>query len=133
MKTIPFTYGSKTLHLYFNGNAMFALEELDKDRTDNQPEVVDRMQNVSPDGIATLCKVAVILATQGESCRRYLHYSSERVPSEEELLSLLSPLQLLGLRSAVVRAIHDGWNQTESEPDDDIDTGLAELEKKTRL
>lgn len=133
MKTIPFTYGPKTLYLYFNGSAMFALEGLDKDRADDQPEVIERMQQVTPDGIALLCKVAEILATQGEHCRRYLQYTPERIPSAQELMDILSPVQVLGLRSAVVRAIHEGWTQTESEPDGDIDTGLAELEKKTKL
>lgn len=133
MKTIPFTYGPKTLYLYFNGSAMFALEKMDEDLVDGHPETIERMQEVSADGIALLCKVAVILATQGELCRRYLHYSPQRIPSDQELLQLLTPVQMLGLRTAVIRAIEAGWKQTEAEADGDIDTGLAELEKKTKL
>ena len=135
MKTISFIYGPKTLYLYFNGNAMFAVEALDDGRSDDHPEVLQLMQEMTVDGVTALCKVASILATQGELCRRYLHYTPERIPPGEELLQLLTPVQLLSLRSAVIRAINDGWSQAEKTSDDeeDIDTGLAELEKKTKL
>ena len=111
---------------------MFSIEDMDKDRPEGQPETIELMQKITKEGTELLCKVAVILATQGELCRRYLQHSPERIPTDQELLLLLTPLQMLGLRSAVVRAIHAGWNQTETEADEDIDTGLAELEKKTK-
>lgn len=132
MKTIPFTYGPKTIYLYFNANAMFAVEEMDRDTPEGEPEVLELMQQVSETGTTLLCKIAVILATQGELCRRYLQYSAARVPTENELLQMLTPVQLLQLRTAVCQAINEGWAQTESKEDDDIDTGLAELEKKTK-
>lgn len=132
MKTIPFTYGPKTMYLYFNANAMFAVEEMDKDTREDEPEILEQMQQVDAAGTALLCKIAVLLATQGELCRRYLGYSAVRIPTAEELLQLLTPVQLLQLRTAVCQAINEGWSQTESKEDDDIDTGLAELEKKTK-
>lgn len=133
MKTIPFSYGPKTIHLYFNANAMFAVEALDEGIAEGEPEALERMQRVDEAGTALLCKAAVILATQGELCRRYLQYSASRIPTEAELLQVLSPLQLLQLRTAVCQSINEGWEQTEAKEDDDIDTGLAELEKKTKL
>lgn len=130
MKTTPFTYGPKTIYLYFNANAMFAIDELD--RAEEDTDVLEAMQQIGEPGTTLLCKVAVILATQGELCRRYLEYSPERIPTEAELLQVLSPMQILQLRSAVCQAINTGWNQSESSESDDIDTGLAELEKKTK-
>ena len=132
MKTIPFTYGPKTIYLYFNANAMFAVDEMDKSLPEGELEVLEQMQQVDENGTALLCRIAVILATQGELCRRYLQYSAARIPTEEELLQMLTPAQLLQLRTAVCQAINEGWSQTESKEDDDIDTGLAELEKKTK-
>ena len=133
MKTIEFSYGGKTLHLYLNGEAMFALDALNDERGEDQPEIVDEALEHNAAGFASLCKVAVILATQGENCRRYLHYSPERVPTEKELLLLLSPMQMIGLRAAVARAINTGYGEAADDDDGDIDTGLAELEKKTKL
>ena len=132
MKTFEFNYGGKVLHLYMNGTAMFAIEALDAGREDTT-DVIERMKENTPEGVADLLKVALILAEQGELCRRYLGYSPERIPAEKELLLLLSPAQLMMLRVVAMMAINAGYEQKESGQNDDIDTGLAELEKKTRL
>ena len=132
MKTFEFDYGGKVLHLYMNGTAMFAIEALDSGREDTT-DVIERMKENTPEGVADLLKVALILAEQGELCRRYLGYSPERIPTEKELSLLLSPAQLMLLRVSALMAINAGYEQKESGQNDDIDTGLAELEKKTRL
>lgn len=133
MKTVEFTYGGKSLHLYMNGSAMFEIDALDVDLPEGVPDVIERLKANTPEGVADLLKVALILAEQGELCRRYLHYSPERIPDVKELLLLLSPAQLSLLRISVMLAINAGYSQKESGEKDDIDTGLAELEKKTRL
>lgn len=132
MKTFEFNYGGKLLHLYMNGTAMFAIQALDTGR-EGSSDAIARMTESTPEGVADLLKVSLILAEQGELCRRYLGYSPERIPSEKELLLLLSPLQLALLRNAAVSAINAGYTQHEGSGNDDIDTGLAELEKKTKL
>lgn len=133
MKTIEFAYGGKRLHLYLNGEAMFALDELNEQRGEDLPEIVEQALEQSPAGYDALCQVAQVLATQGEHCRRYLHYEPERVPSARELRLLLSPVQMVGLRAAVLRAIRSGYGDAKSDDSGDIDTGLVELEKKTKL
>lgn len=133
MKTIEFPYGKRCLHLYMNGEAMFAIEALNEDLPEDAPEVVDLAYKNTPEGFRALCQVAVILATQGENCRRYLHYTPERVPSEKELSLLLSPAQRVALQVAVYTAINAGYGKAADDDDGDIDTGLAELEKKTRF
>lgn len=132
MKTIEFNLGPKTLHLYMNGDAMFAIQALDDNTPDDSPDVIERMMSNGADGFRLLCKIAHILATQGELCRRYLQFSATRIPTEEELLLLLSPMQVVALRSAVIKAINDGYTQPGTDDDGDIDTGLVELEKKTK-
>lgn len=133
MKTIEFHYGPKTLHLYMNGSAMFEIQALDDQNAADQPDVLDRMMENNADGFSLLCKIAHILATQGELCRRYLQYTAQRIPTEQELLLALSPIQMMHLRGAVIRAINDGYGKAEIGDEGDIDTGLAELEKKTKL
>lgn len=131
MKTIDFFIGAKVLHLYLNGEAMFAIQSLDDGIPEGAPDALERMMQHDADGIHVLCQVAQILATQGELCRRYLQYTPARIPTVEELQLILSPMQLIGLRTAVIQAIDAGYSQTDSD-DGDIDTGLAELEKKTK-
>lgn len=133
MKTTEFKLGVKTLHLYFNGEAMFLLNDLDKDLDEGAPEWISRMLENTVEGKRLLCKIAHILADQGERCRRYLQYASERIPTEEEINLLLTPRALIGLRSAVMKAIDDGFGEQSQDDDGDIDLGLAELEKKTKL
>lgn len=132
MKTTEFKLGPKTLYLYFNGEAMFQLNELDKDQPENAPDWISRMLENTLEGKRLLCKAAHILATQGELCRRYLQYDPERVPTEEDLQLLVTPMAIVGLRSAVMAAIDDGFSAKSQDDDGDIDVGLAELEKKTK-
>lgn len=132
MKTIEFNLGAKTLHLYFNGEAMFRANDLDKDREENTPDWISRALENSLEGKRTLCKVAHIMAEQGELCRRYLQYAPERIPTEEELNLLVTPMAIIGLRAAVMKAIDDGYGPQAQDDDGDIDLGLIELEKKTK-
>lgn len=132
MKTIDYTYGGKTLHLYHNGAAMFALSDLDDTRPEDAPEVMAVVRQTTAEGFDILCQVAHILAQQGELCRRYLGHTPERVPTAEELRLLLTPMQMLTLRTAVFRALNDGYTNNSDDSGGDIDTGLAELEKKTK-
>lgn len=132
MKTTEFKLGVKTLHLYFNGEAMFLVNALDKDLEEGSPEWVSRMLENTVDGKRLLCKVAHILADQGERCRRYLQYEPERIPSEDEINLLLTPRMFVGLRAAVMKAIDDGFGTQSQADDGDIDLGLVELEKKTK-
>ena len=132
MKTIEYNIGPKKLHLYMNGEALFSIQALDDSAPEGTQDAVDRMMNNNADGIHVLCQIAHILATQGELCRRYLQYSPTRIPTAEELRILLTPMQLVGLRAAVIQAINDGYSQSDTDDDGDIDTGLAELEKKTK-
>lgn len=131
MKTILFDLGAKRMHLFYNGEAMFALDALDEGIEDGAPDWWQRAMQNTLDGKRLLCKVACVLAEQGELCRRYLGYDPERVPTEAELNLLLTPMLHVKLRSAVALAVDEGLGSPSSDEDDDIDVGLAELEKKT--
>ncbi len=131
MKTIEFALGSKTMHLFYNGEAMFRCNELDKDMSQDAPDWISRMLDNTLDGKRLLCRVAHILAEQGELCRRYLQYDKERILSEDEIQALMTPMLLVQLRGAVMNAINEGYSSNSAEDDGDIDVGLASLEKKT--
>ena len=132
MQTVEFAYGPKTLHLYHNAAAMFAIQDLESTK-DGDQSIYDRILANTRAGVSLLCQVAHILAQQGEHCRRYLQYTPERVPPAVELEAALTPAQILGLRTTVVQAIDAGYRSEQSEDDGDIDLGLLELEKKTKL
>lgn len=132
MDTVEFVYGPKTLHLYHNSAAMFAIQDLEPAQ-DDDPSVYDRMLANTRAGVSLLCQVAHILAQQGELCRRYLQYTPERVPPAVELEAALTPMQIITLRMAVMDAIDAGYRSEQSEDSGDIDLGLLELEKKTKL
>lgn len=132
MKTVEFSMGRKKLHLYFNGEAMIQCEALDADRDKDAPVWIDRIMQSDSDGRETLYAVAHILAQQGEAVRRCLCLDAERTPSEDELRLLLTPMQLLGLRSSLLAAINDGYSADDKSGTGDIDVGLMELEKKTK-
>lgn len=132
MKTIEFSMGQKKLHLYFNGEALIQCEALDAGRDADDPVWIDRIMQNDSNGRETLYTVAHILAQQGEAVRRCLCLDAERTPSAEELRLLLTPMQLLGIRSSVLAAINDGYGSDDKSGTGDIDVGLMELEKKTK-
>lgn len=129
MRTTEFNLGPKTLHLYFNGEAMFRLNDLDKALPEGAPDWVGRLLENTLEGKRTLCKAAAILAEQGELCRRYLQYDAQRIPTEDDLQLLLTPMDILALRTAVIAAIEDGY-AGKTQEQGDVDIGLMELEKK---
>lgn len=131
MKTTEFDLGSKKLHLFYNGEAMFRLSSLDEGLADGAPDWWERAMQSTLDGKRLLCRAACILAEQGELCRRYLQYAPERIPTEAELNLLLTPMLHTRLRLAVAEAVNNGLGSADPDADGDIDIGLAELEKKT--
>lgn len=110
---------------------MFRLADLDKDLHEGAPDWLGRLLENTLEGKRTLCKAATILAEQGELCRRYLQYDPQRIPTEEDLQLLLTPMDILALRTTVMAAINDGYSGKTQEQGD-VDLGLLELEKKKK-
>ena len=74
----------------------------------------------------------VILAREGELCRRYDGYEPEEFLTEDEVRRNMLPVDITRLKEAVIDAVFAGMKisngKKKSGP---VDVGLAEYEKKT--
>ena len=111
--------------LLFNGSAMFKMRELYGD--DNIAELLEGQTAIT---FQRTCKLAVILAEQGELLRRWLGYDQKEMLTEELLRLSLSPIGFLHLKNAVFDAVYEGYSREVKDENEEIDLGLAELNKK---
>ena len=111
--------------LLFNGAAMFTMQ--DAFGTDNINELIDEGGAL---GFQRACKIAVILAEQGELLRRFMGYDPRPMLTEEETRLSVTPISIIMLKTALSKALYDGYSRNTKDENDEIDLGLAELNKK---
>ena len=129
MKAVKLDLAGRTQHLAFTVEAMFQLEE----QFGGIQQMVEAVQDSGREGIAAACRVAAILAEQGELGRRSLGYDSEPIVSADEILASMMPSDMIALKLAIPAAISLGYGREVVPDDDEIDVGLAKLraQKKT--
>lgn len=130
MKAVKLDLAGRTQHLAFTVEAMFQLEE----QFGGIQQMVEAVQDSGREGIAAACRVAAILAEQGELGRRSLGYDPEPIVSADEILASMMPSDMIALKLAIPAAISQGYGREVVLDDDEIDVGLAKLraQKKTR-
>ncbi len=111
--------------LLFNGAAMFAIKE--KFDGDN---ISDLIKDDTALCFQRACKIAVILAEQGELLRRYMGHTPCETLTEDELRLSISPLSIYALKNKLSEAMMDGYKREVTDENGEVDLGLAELNKK---
>lgn len=127
MRLTPFDLNGTTYHLLLNGAAMFDIY----DQFGSEGSILDHIKGRSRDALENICWYLETLGTQGELFRRRQGLDKGPVPSAQELLVDLSPLDVPRARMALQAAIAAGFAREECEQPKEIDKGLLELEKKT--
>jgi ankyrin repeat protein len=118
-----YDFGGKTYYLFYNGYAYFKLQDLLGD--------TPLSEAVLQGDFGQMCDIAAVLAEQGELYRRALGYDRGEILAADKLRVLASPGEGVALRSAIIEAINEGLNRDKAgKEDDDVDLGLAELNKK---
>ena len=76
----------------------------------------------------------LILAREGELCRRYMGYEPLPMLDEETLRRTVLPDGVVNVKNAVAEAIFAGMRIENALKDDSpVDVGLLEFEKKTKV
>lgn len=112
-------------HLIYNGEAKFEIEEL----TDGD-ELFMRLSPTDREGFELLLRAVEIMSQQAEACRRYENLDIGPAFSSAEQAKLVLPADLPRLHAAAVNAILKGLGAEVGGEDEEIDEGLAELNKK---
>lgn len=129
MKAVKIGLAGRERYLCFTVEAMFQLEEAFGGTT----ALTDAMGKNTREGLGAVCKAAAVLAEQGELARRELGYDPEPIPDAAVVsASIVHPADLARLRSAVVSAITLGIGREVEPENDEIDLGLADLDKQKK-
>lgn len=128
--------GKYDINLLYNGYAHFELRErlggdpfsalfpykLDEDdKKEYEPLTIERFENV--------CTALSIMCTQYELQRRTEGYDHQDIPSLSYIKTHLQVNQVIEATAAIMNAMVEGLHQ-DNEPEE-VDLGLAELQKKT--
>lgn len=125
MKLVKYDLDNNTYYLCFNGTAMFEINELLGEK-----RIIDLLTDNTAQSYQLTCQVLSILSEQGEAVRRYLGYDTQKPLTVDEILSIASPVDMLLMKNAIMKAVAIGYGKEINE-DDEVDTGLIELQKKT--
>lgn len=129
MKAVKLKLVGRERYLAFTVEAMFQIQE----QFGGPTELVDAIRDDGREGFSAACRVAAILAEQGELARRSLGYDQEAMVDEAAIASSLSPSDIVALKLAIPAAISLGFGREISEEDDEVDLGLAELNAQKKM
>ena len=125
MKSVKIKLGGREIHLLFNGAAMFELKTAFKGKT-----AIEAIKSKDPNHFENLCKVAAVMGEQGELYRRFMGYDKQPITTLDELKIIISPFDTIDVMNAVLQAITLGYTRETEDEDEEVDLGLAELNKK---
>lgn len=126
MKAVKITLLGEPRYLAFTGEAMFQV----RDGFGGAKQMLEAMLPDTRQGFAALCRVAALLAQQGELARRALGYDPAALLQAETLERTATPAEIVALKTAVPRAIELGYGREVLPQNDEVDLGLAELRQK---
>lgn len=124
-----YTHGGEDHWLVYTADAYFTINE--RYGTD----FVEKLRPMTRDAYDIAVGCLVILAEQGELCRRYMGHDPLPMLTEEDIRRTVLPDGIAPVKDAVYEAVLRGMrieaedeNGKKSEP---VDIGLLEYEKKT--
>jgi hypothetical protein len=126
MKAEKITVGGRDYYLAFNGSAKFSLDELCGEKS-----IVELTQPNTKEAQDFLFRAVSILAEQGELVRRRYGYDKGEMLQAEDLPLLLTPVEILELKTALYHAVARGYGREVQDDAKEVDLVLQELEKKT--
>lgn len=127
MKTVEFELSGKVYHLYMNGAALFDCFE----HFETGADFIEKLADDTKESLDATCWCLAKFSEQG--ARAILWESGEKVPtiSPQRAAAMMRPLDVLRARMAIRAAYRAGFGREEASDDEEIDTGLLELQKKT--
>lgn len=122
-----YKHGGREYWLVYTADAYFEIRE------QHGAEPFEKLR--ADDRSAYDCAISclLILAREGELCRRYMGYDPCPMLDEETIRRTVLPDGVVNIKNAVMNAMLAGLRIENAQKDDDgpIDLGLLEFEKKT--
>ena len=133
MRIIPFEFKGSVYPLLYNGAAMFAVQDKYGVNISDIIFSPDDDETPGAERFKQICTFLTILAEQGELYRRHTGHTPNPMLELDELLLRATPMDHITMRGAAMQAVISGLSRDEndSNPDEEIDLFLRELEKKS--
>jgi hypothetical protein len=121
-----YKHGGKEYWLVYTADAYFEIKE------QYGTEPFDRLRADDRSGWDCAVGCLLILAREGELCRRYMGYEPLPMLDEETIRRTVLPDGVVNVKNAVAEAIFAGMRIANAKKDNQpVDIGLLEFEKKT--
>lgn len=125
VKTVECSVAGKKVHLAYTVNAMFDINDIIGEK-----DMFEILGENDRKNFQAFCEIIAVLAENGEQCRRQAGYPKGETVSANELKVKMIPRDYMDAKSAALQAIMIGLKRGVIDQDEEIDEGLAELEKK---
>ena len=129
MKTVEFQLDGQVYHLILNGAALFDAY----DEFGTKGDLLDLVTGTSRESFDHTCWMLVKLAQQGEAVRRFQGEEPSPMLTPMQAQRMLTPVDVVRARAAIRAAVAIGFEREAPDEEEEIDLGLAELQKKTGL
>lgn len=127
MKTVTFTLNGKKYGLYYNGMAMFEIQ----DRLGDMTMIFDIVRGRSKDKFLKLCDMIEVMSVQYAQAMKQTGYGDREILRASYIQSVAAIRDIAVLQDMVIEAVNLGLEQEETDEDREIDLGLIEFQKKT--
>lgn len=125
-KTVTVMIQEQDYHLAYTVKAMFEIMDLLGEK-----DLMTVMMDNTGKEYQNLCQMAEIMSKAAEDLLFYEGQATGKVLNAEELKIGARPVDLLALKSAMTQAVAFGYGREVENEEDEVDLGLAELQKKT--
>ena len=125
-KLAEVTFCNKVYHLAYTAKAMFEIQDISGEK-----EIMEILIDNTRDGFGLFCQAAEIMSQAAEDLRRYEGAKPGDVLTAEFIAMAARPVDLLELKGAMTRAVAYGFGREINDEKEEVDLGLAELQKKT--
>lgn len=123
------TIGGKEYPLAYTVQAMMEVKRILTSEEGEEKELTEAVFDESSGAYPTFCQILSAIQNAGELYRRYAGHEKGPVLTKEQVQAVLLPWELVEAKKAVMEAVLAGLQR--EEPEEEVDEGLAELEKKT--
>lgn len=115
----------KKAHLAYTVGAMFDINDILGER-----DLFEVLKQNTKESYGDFCAILAVMAEAGEKCRRAAGLERAYILTKEQLIAGMAPGEYLEARQKILDAIMLGLKREIVREEEEIDLGLAELEKK---
>lgn len=126
MKAIKISLAGRESYLAFTGEAMFRI----RDDFGGAAAVLEAIKPDTREGLAAACRVAAILAEQGELARRHMGHDPRPIVDAEAIEATVTPAEITAIKTAIPAALALGFGRELADENEEVDVVLLELNQK---